>query len=382
MKRQWLLLPLILTLAFIIPGCAPTPTICTAAEVRQPILISPEFYSTVDTSTPTLTWNYPIGAYDYSYPISYDYEDIAGCIPERFRITLRTGPYYTDDLGGFTVNGSTTSWTVPAPLQPGRKYSWGVQGVTGDVLGPYSGNYYFFVGPTCTAAELVAPTLLEPANDSVLTDNWPMLIWDHPSDCLPGTYNIWFSINEDFSEPSIMGYIGYPSMSWDPPYPLEDCETYYWKVAPVISATFGPESPTYHFKINMTGACPLEIPDIVEDFEWPLFHLNQNAACRIGPTLDYSILEYVLNGEEYRAEGQNEDGSWLLLRLDVDKTCWVSMNVGQLFGEVMELPHVIPPPIQFGIDCTIYSTVETCEANTACMWIQGPYNQGGFCINR
>ena len=339
MKTKIFAMLLILSLLFVVPGCGPAPTICNASELMASILISPPFWGTVGSLTPTLTWQYPTSLYDYSYPVPY-YIGASGCVPEKFRVTLRTGPFFTDDLGGYTVNGSTMSWTPSTPLQPGKEYSWGIQAMVGGVYGPYAGNSYFFTGPTCATSELVAPILEEPTDGEVITEDYPSLIWIYPDDCAPEGYRIDLSTTSDFSDTSLSGGTGNPSTRWGPGHVLDDCETYYWKVAAINGITLGPSSLTSQFRIDVHGTCPLSSP-------WPLFHFVAAAPCNIGPGPEFAVMETLQAGETRNAEGRNEDGNWLLLRLDPNRLCWVGPNAGTLEGERLSLPLItsqqLPP---------------------------------------
>lgn len=388
MKARWLPVLLILGALIVAPGCAPVADICTASELSAANLVAPPFWGTVASLTPTLVWDYSSGPYDYLYPSPYVYGGTNGCVPEMFRVTLRTGPFFTDDLGGFTANGSTTLWTVSTPLQPGTEYAWGIQAMTDGVYGPYAGYSYFFTGPTCETSALVAPVLLEPANGAVISDLWPSLIWDYPEDCSPEGYRVDLSTTADFSDTSLSGGTGNPSTRWGAGHTLDDCETYYWKVTAINDITLGPESVTFSFKIDASGSCLYPFP-----YDWPIFHLAMNAACRVGPTLDYNIMEYLETGDNHPAEGRNEDGSWLLLRLDETRLCWVAQTTGMLDDDVMKLPHVIPPQLTLPdptdtptpvpqVNCSLYKDYNSCAAHQdVCTWIWTQTGVG-YCKNK
>ena len=89
---------------------------------RQPAgarATGPAMWSVVGSLEPSLTWSYPN----------------ASCNPQGYAIDLRTGPLFTDHLGGGTGNPST-SWGPGSPLQPGKEYEWLVQAINGTTLGP------------------------------------------------------------------------------------------------------------------------------------------------------------------------------------------------------------------------------------------------------
>jgi len=193
----------------------------------------------VSNLTPTLSWAYPD----------------ATCVPEQYNVRLRTGPFFSDDLGGTTV-GPVTNWTPSTPLEPGTEYSWGVHAMVGSSSGPFAGSRYFFTGPMCLTQALVAPILLEPADAAIVNDDWPTLIWDYPNPCLPEGYRIDLSTDPSFADTSLSGATGNPSTRWAAGLPLDDCQLYYWKVAPGNGTTLGPASTTRSFRIDVNGTCP------------------------------------------------------------------------------------------------------------------------------
>lgn len=340
MRRYFLAVVVLLGLLFIFSGCSPTP-ICSVSELMKPTLVSPGFWEVVNSLTPTLDWTYPVGLYDYSYPFPYYYLGAPDCVPEKFRVWLMTGPFFEDDIGGMTDNGSVTNWMPPTPLEPATEYAWGVQAMVGETAGLYAGRSYFFTGPYCPTEELVAPTLLQPANNSVIADLWPSLIWDYPEACLPNGYRIDLSTTEDFSDISLSGGTGNPSTRWGAGHELDDCTRYYWKVAPINDITLGPESETFTFFIDATGSCPFypHLPD------FPLFHIELESPCKIGPGPEYADLRMLTAGFAASTAGRNDDGSWLLLQLSESVRCWTPANVGTLDGDLLGLPVVETPLI-------------------------------------
>jgi len=229
---------LVLILALGLPGCnMPLPT-CPTAGLQAVTLTDPPMWGMVASLTPTLSWTYPD----------------ATCTPEGYAITLRTGPLFTDDLSGGTGN-PFTSWSPGAPLEPGKEYEWGVAPINGTTLGPFEGFHYFFTGPTCATAALVAPVLLQPLDGAHFDETNESLIWDYPLDCAPQGYRIDLSPDAAFADTSLSGGTGTPSTRWGPGGPLTDCQVYYWRVAAINDTTLGPFSPSRSFVRDATGAC-------------------------------------------------------------------------------------------------------------------------------
>ena len=170
-------------------GCSlpMTPTglpTCPTAGLVAPVLTGPAMWSVVGSLEPSLSWSYPN----------------ASCNPQGYAIDLRTGPLFSDSLGGGTGNPST-SWGPGSPLPPGKEYEWAVQAINGTTLGPIAGFNYFFTGPMCATAALAASTPLQPANGAIINRTGPdpdLAI----SGCLPAAR----LPGRPFDRPDLYGY--------------------------------------------------------------------------------------------------------------------------------------------------------------------------------
>lgn len=375
MKKLFTFLFIILSFLFFVVGCS-SPETCEDDDLVAPMFVDPPMWGIVSSLTPTLTWEYPASNVG------------GGCQPEQYRITLQTGPFFEDDLGGTTTEGKT-SWIPTEALQPGTIYTWKVEAMIGDLVGPSSGDNFFITGPTCAPDSLVAPVPLRPEDGVTLDHDWPLWIWDYPEDCTPTGYRIFLSTTPDFSDTSLFGWQWFADPRWGPGQPLDDCETYYWKVAAINGDspdyTLGPESMTVSFRIDVTGSCPYPFP-----YDWPIYHVKVPSICRLGPSQEYNIMDYLEEGDARQAEGRNEDGSWVLLRLDDNRRCWVSINNGDLDGDINQLPVEIAAPIPLlestespepEIICSTFDQ-STCEQNsTWCEWVINPLGPS-YCRNR
>ena len=254
MRSNWLYLVAGAVLfLLILAGCAPaTPVVtCPTASLQAVTLGSPAMWAIVNTLSPTLTWSYP----DPS------------CTPQGYRIELRTGPLFTDDLSGGTGNPSTT-WSPGSPLQPGREYEWAIQPINGTTLGPIAGYRYFFTGPVCATDSLKAPALLHPEDGSEVHELDPSLIWQYLDPCVPQGYRVDLSTDPSFTDTSLSGGTGNPSTRWGPGHPLADCTTYFWRTAPINGTTLGPFSNVFTFHTNVTGSCAPEATASVSGVLW------------------------------------------------------------------------------------------------------------------
>jgi len=229
-----LFIPALILLSFL-AGCElPQPT-CDSESLLQPVLLAPSHREIISGTSATLDWEYP----DPS------------CAPDGYRVILRTGPYYTDDLGGETVGGQ---W-IASGLESATTFSWGVQARVGSTYGPYAGSDTFTTGPICDTASLIAPTLLEPVDGGVVTEAAPSLIWEYMDNCVPMGYRIDLSLDPTFADTSLSGGTGSPDTRWGPGSDLVSCNTYYWRVAPINDTTLGPFSGSRSFSVNVDGVC-------------------------------------------------------------------------------------------------------------------------------
>ena len=147
---------------------------------------------------------------------------------------------------------------------PGVVYYWRVAPINGTTLGPFSGSWRFWIGPTCPTEVLAAPTLDSPADGATVADNPPLFEWTNSLTCDPEGYRIDVSPTADFSDTSLSGGTGNPSTDW---FSLElaDCTTYYWRVAPINGTTLGPFSGSWTFQTDFAGTCSAASPEPTEE---------------------------------------------------------------------------------------------------------------------
>lgn len=239
MKNKFLVFCVLVIVMVNLMGCnMPQPT-CPTDSLQEVTLLSPAQVSVVDTLNPTLEWSYPSSE----------------CTPAGYAITLWEGPVLVTNLGGGTGNPST-SWGPGSPLQPGKQYRWTVAPINGTTLGPASSTGIFFTGPICTAAELIAPIQLEPADGAIFNQTTDLLWWDYTAGCTPTGYQADVATDPTFASGLLApGPIDIPLTRLSLGDPLVECQTYYWRVAARNGATVGPYSPTRSFVADTTGTC-------------------------------------------------------------------------------------------------------------------------------
>jgi hypothetical protein len=382
-------------------GCGGTPgggtPTCPTSSLQAPVLASPDMWAVVDSLSPSLSWSYPNPA----------------CNPQGYAIDLKTGPFFSDHLGGGTGNPST-SWSPGSPLQPGKEYAWGVQAINGTTLGPYAGSRYFFTGPMCETDTLAAPTLLQPANGAAVTELEPSLIWQYPDPCLPQGYRVDLSTDMTFADTSLSGGTGNPSTRWGPAHPLADCTVYFWKITPINNTTLGPESGLFSFSTNASGTCPTPTPPgptatPVDPTFTPtppaptstptqptlFFTPNLNPYCRSGPGTLYESIDVALKGQPYLLDGRNAEGTWYRIMLTASKGCWVPVDSGVPSADTSGLRVLVTPPLLPSITptiaptftptwvvvCSSFTDEKSCNAQPACKWYV-PSTTRPYCGNR
>ena len=372
------------------PPSTGTP-ICPTSGLQAPVLTGPTMWSVVSSLSPSLSWSYPD----------------ATCNPQGYAIDLRTGPLFTDSLGGGTGNPST-SWGPGSSLQPGREYEWGVQAINGSTPGPFAGYNYFFTGPMCATAALTAPTLLQPANGAVLTNLDPSLIWQYLDACLPQGYRVDLSTDATFADTNLSGGTGNPSTRWGPAAPLADCAVYFWKVTPINDTTQGPASGVFSFTTNALGTCPsptppgttttlvgptstLENPTDVPTLAAFIFVPNINVNCRSGPDPVFDIVDVGLKGGSYLMDGRNQADTWYRIMLLINEGCWVTADSGTpsrdtadlrvLFEPPTPTPIVVSTTIPTTVACYSFTNEKSCISQPACKW-KIAATGAGSCVNK
>lgn len=386
---------------------------CEPGELVAPASLLPGGNEIVDTLTPTLIWNFP-----------------ADCKPLGFLLEIYSPSIDTwrEGYDGYSVvidNGNARSYTT-RPLQPGTMYSWRIMAYP---EGPFSYTDTFSTGPQCSEADRDAylePILVTPANGATVGTRHTItfstgdtydtaqfrMAWHDPNPCIPPEgYTVEISRNANFRREDLMklqtqtdrttlDYFFFPLYQW------HDCEVFYWRVLigwPL--ARDGSDDPyenvyayseVWAFIVNTSPFfCPTnlmpEIPEIPIGVP-PELVVEEHSSCRSGPGLDYSILDYLENGQSAFIQGRNDDSSWwYILSPNIENHCWVSGGVVALSGDLSQVPviPVEPPPVPIitdtpAFDCSQYNNNPTACTTTAgnyCRW-DASVPPNGACVNR
>jgi hypothetical protein len=246
-----------LGLVVIVAACnmtpTPTPEACVPILAVSPENVGPANGTVTNDVRPVLTWTYP-----------------NGCDPEMYVVNLATnatvGGTVTElDLSGTTAD-ATTSWAPGEDLTPGHYYLWSVAAKNSTIVGPPSGGWIFFEGPLCGPAGLLAPIPDTPSLNASADSLNPKYTWHYPeSDCTPGGYLVTVSTDPNFASGIVYDpALNHPYMDWRTSIPLQDCTTYYWRVAARSGVDSGPWSETAEFRVDATGHCSCQASDLVQ----------------------------------------------------------------------------------------------------------------------
>lgn len=309
--------------------------LCSPDDLVPPEPVSPAHYSMVGTG-PTegsLT------------PELFEWASI-GCIPEHYK--LRFSP---DRHFGIARTGMTDGELVwPAadasfpqmPLEPATEYFWTVRAWDEGVNGPDSSTRVFFTGPSCAAAaELVAPEQLSPADGEVVTEEYAELHYQpgEPA-CLPGGYALDLQTDPAFGGTNLLASYNMPG-TYVLTDPLEDCTTYYWRVAAIVGGDEGPFSDSRSFSTDFAGECvsPVLGPALAEGL--------RDIACYLGPNPSiWPVHGYLLAGEQSEILGQDLSGNWWVINNpDGTDHCFARKADTEVVGELGDLPVWRDPPL-------------------------------------
>ncbi len=227
---------------------------CTAGDLYRANLVSPAYGGIFTRGYDSLEWEWPISA----------------CIPESYRVELSTESDFSDT----SLNGGTgspgTRWGPGSPLDPATQYFWRITPFADGTWGPTSIAYSFFTDPICSGASLVAPNAVTPLNGDTLATANPDFEWTYPhTGCSPEGTHFQIATTPDFS--TLYIYADNPNqasrrMAFG--VPLNDCTTYYWRVAMVSEGVQGPYSFHQAFSVDLTDSCTcdpafLPVPELV-----------------------------------------------------------------------------------------------------------------------
>jgi len=237
MKRNEQLLLLVGFLVIVLTGCSP----CTEQMTKEyiPELVEPIDLVVVDNLRPEFKWDY------------------VGCIPEQYEISLFskvTNEAQVDTgLGGLT-GSSDRNWTPPVDLTLGTHYIWKVAAkAEGADPGYTSYVAQFMVGPACEYQELLTPDPVWPVG-RIEYLSW--FVWEYADPtCTPEGYAFQLSRNPEFTDLMINVREANPIKGYKSGNIVDQCDTYYWRVAAIAGANDSPWSEVLSFKVDKYNTC-------------------------------------------------------------------------------------------------------------------------------
>jgi hypothetical protein len=262
-----------LLLLLLLAACNfPTDGDCAPEDMAAPINIVPSNGDVVGDLSPMVTWDYA-----------------GACIPDTFDIELwDVTEAEAVEVQSATVDGFAVSWTPSSPLTPASIYNFYIMPASGSTTGQQAWAR-FRTGPICAAD--TAPTLLSPADGTVISEVVEItdtgtgeviatsprftMMWEGTSGCVPAEgYEIQVSRISTFPPSATRPYSMYGNrmMFFFPPgVEWHDCETYYWRVIPLLAGGVGgPPSEVWSFNINTSGLfCPpdLQVLPVIPELE-------------------------------------------------------------------------------------------------------------------
>ncbi|MBN2554332.1 MAG: hypothetical protein JXA97_00210 [Anaerolineales bacterium] len=340
--------------------------LCTPADLEPPELLWPPHNS--------ILWGPDLET--FLTPEFFQWLPV-GCAPEKYKLLFSWEPDFGIARQGLT-DGETV-WPDPDAewpqmgIEPATQYFWHVRGWSSGVNGPDSETWVFFTGPQCgEPGELVAPELVEPLDGAEI----PALSVElnfHPGEpgCIPDGYYIDLQTAADFSGESMFADDWASHYTFFDVNDLEDCTTYYWRIAAIEDGVIGPFSAGRSFFTNESGLCMQSlIPEI---------RALRDLACYEGPGFDYPILGYILEGETAPVFAQSLNRAWWYIQNpDGQNVCAVPQVDTEEIGEMSGVPlwNDPEPPIV----CSSFNTSSACSS-AGCRWVQLATTPGGYCTD-
>jgi len=292
--------------------------------------------------------------YDNNYDSFEWYWPENDCIPESYRIEVSRDPDFIDDEYNGATGNPSTRWGLGYAPPPATKMWWRVSAYADGTWGPTGTEHFFYTAPACEGTEMVAPTLVSPADGAVITDPDQVLEWSWPPlSCVPDDYHVLvaedpaFTILFDDHIGTAANWTAYGHLD-----PFVNCQTYYWRVAMHYDGFDGTYSPTWSFTVDLTGTCGLSgMPGMSKG----------NYFCRAGTFEYFDPLWTVEPGHRLLAIARNPQSTYLLLNILNQETrepfvpeikCWLFLdhiNLGWpespegVLYDIEDLPVVEPP---------------------------------------
>ena len=330
---------------------------CSASDLIAPYPQFPVSHDMYDNTRDSFEWYWPLN----------------DCIPESYRIEVSRDENFVDDEFNGATGNPSTRWGLGSAPPPATKMWWRVSAYSDGVWSPPGTEHFFYTAPACEGTDMVAPTLVSPADGAVIAAADQVLEWSWPPlSCVPDDYHV--QVAEDSAFTILFDdHIG-TAANWTlygHQNPFADCQTYYWRVAMVHDGIDGTFSSSRSFRVDLNGTCSLSaIPGIAE----------VNFFCRKGTYASFEPLWTVEAGQRVLAIGRNPQTTYVLLNILNQETnqpltpeirCWAylgyldpapSEEADGALSHFENLPPVNPPDPPEEGDCRADLGREECKA--------------------
>ena len=76
----------------------------------------------------------------------------------------------------------------------------------------------------------------------------------------------------------------------------------------------------------------------------PIITLIKDANCRNGPGTKYDVVTSYFKGQTLQIVGRNPDfdNTWWYIKMPTGGKCWVSLAIGQAYGDFDDIPTITP----------------------------------------
>jgi hypothetical protein len=230
-----------------------TEPICDVGDLVAPSLQNPPSGGIFYKASSSLKWEWPLTT----------------CIPEGYRVRVSPDPLFADTTFFGTVPNPSTSWGF-GPVPPdGTQFWWYITPQVGGVPGPDSITWTFFTDPVCAGASLIPPDLDTPLDGETVAIGNPEFIWSYLHMCAPEGYHLQISRTPDMSDLALWAdNPDHAASSFQAGVELDNCDSYFWRVAMVSEGIQGHWSEIREFYIDTDGTCACDpglipIPDLI-----------------------------------------------------------------------------------------------------------------------
>ncbi|NQU30320.1 MAG: hypothetical protein HQ525_06595 [Anaerolineae bacterium] len=81
----------------------------------------------------------------------------------------------------------------------------------------------------------------------------------------------------------------------------------------------------------------------------PTATANQDANCRLGPSVDYGVKGNLLTNQSAPITGRNVDSSWWVIQIPGSGDCWIWDGTVTIAGDISQVAVITPPPAPIAI---------------------------------